>query len=76
MPSLYHHEHIAHTYAELPDETLSELAQEIHQIKESTEVPRQKLVCDRLLGLIAFEATYRLMESEPWSGNVENLNAA
>jgi hypothetical protein len=60
MPSLYHHEYISHTYAELSDEELNKHAREIQELKDSTEVPRQRQVCDRLLGLIAFEASYRL----------------
>lgn len=62
MPSLYHHEKLSETYVEAPDEVLATYAIELQEIGRNTEIPRQKAVVDRLLGLIAFEAAQRISE--------------
>ena len=69
MPSLYHHEQLAHSYADTPDEVLAAYSLELQEISERTDIPRQKEVIKRLLGFIAFEAEQRLIEA---SGTVRS----
>lgn len=60
MPSLYHHEHLMHDYAEKSDEELTSYALELHELRDNTEIPRQLAVIDKILGHLAFEVSYRM----------------
>lgn len=60
MRSLYSHEHLSHRYTELEDGQIMAIVHELHQIKDTTEVPRQREVATRLIGYAAFELTSRL----------------
>jgi len=64
MPSLYHHEHISHTYAELTDEELHSHALELHKMSQETDVPRQLGVIARLLNQLSFEVGCRVVEAD------------
>lgn len=68
MRSLYSHEHLAHRYTELDDGQIMAAVHELHHIKDTTEVPRQREVATRLIGYAAFELTSRL--SGGFSGTV------
>lgn len=60
MRSLHSHEELAHRYVELDDEQILAAVHELHSIKDTSEVPRQREVAARLIGYAAFELASRL----------------
>ena len=59
MPSLTHHEHLAHSYTETSDADLLAYWLELTALRNNTEIPRQQTEIDKLLGRLTFEIASR-----------------
>lgn len=56
-------EHLVHTAVELPPITLLSVSMELQELRDTTEIPRQRNELNILLGRLGYEASARELEA-------------